>query len=557
MPVISLDYDDLISLMGLDVPIEDLVDKIPMIGSELERVEEKQIDVNFFPNRPDLYSVEGVSRALKGFFGIEIGLRKYDVKRSNVKIIVDESVESIRPFIVCAVIKGLKMTDALIKSLMDMQEKLHLTIGRKRKKVSIGVHDFSNVKAPFIYKAVKPSSIKFIPLGKTVEMNLAEVLQKHEKGMEYAPILENANVYPIILDSNDEVLSFPPIINGILTEVAEDTKALFIDITGTDIIAINSTLNIVCTALAERGGELYSVDVEYKDKRMTTPDLKPKTKKLEVKYTNSILGTDLSPHDMANCLGKMRYGTEIKKKYIEVSIPAYRNDILHPIDLVEDVAIGFGYENLESMLPKAMTFGGRIECEKFSKKLREIMIGLGFNETMTLALSGEKEQFKLMNLRAARKVTIKNPISEEYTCLRISLIPGLLGVLRENKHHELPQRIFEVGDVVIDTENKRNIAGLITHSKASFTEAKSLIENILRSIGVKYQLSAKKHNSFITGRCAAIKREDEEIGLFGELSPKVITNFELGYPVIGFEMDVNELIRTSAEVAKPGPRRRP
>jgi phenylalanyl-tRNA synthetase beta chain len=166
MPVISLDYDDLISLMGLDVPMEDLVDKIPMIGSELERVEGRQIDVNFFPNRPDLYSVEGVSRALKGFFDIELGLRKYDVKRSNVKIIVDESVESIRPFIVCAVIKGLKMTDDLIKSLMDMQEKLHLTIGRKRKKVSIGVHDFSNVKAPFIYKAVEPSSIKFIPLGK-------------------------------------------------------------------------------------------------------------------------------------------------------------------------------------------------------------------------------------------------------------------------------------------------------------------------------------------------------------------------------------------------------
>ncbi len=541
MPVISIEYDDLIDLLGTKIEMEKLIEIIPMMGADIERIDYTQMDIEFFPDRPDLYSVEGVARALRGYLGLEVGLKDYPIGDSDVKLIVDSTVNEVRPYIVSGLVKDVTMTDFFIQSLMDMQEKLHLTLGRKRAKMAIGVHDYKDIKPPFTYKAVDPESIQFIPLGKNETMDLEEILRKHEKGREYAWTLEGFTRYPIILDDNNEVLSFPPIINGILTMVTEDTKDIFLDLTGTDMIAINHALNIISTALAERGGKIERVEVVYSDKSIKTPNLEPTKMDLELGYVNAMLGTSMSMKEAAQHLEKMRFGVEIGEQSMGTLIPAYRGDILHPIDLVEDVAISYGYMKFEPELPKTMTFGKSMEIIDFSNRLRTIMVGLGFNEVMTLTLSNEKDQFEKMNLEISERAMAKNPLTEEHTCLRVSLLPSLLSTLRVNRHRDLPQRIFEVGIAVPKEKNTHKLAGVSIHSKASFTEVKSLVEGILRSIGLQYDIKSFSNGSFIEGRCAAVICNDDSIGIFGELHPQVITNFDLSSPISAFELDVEDM----------------
>ncbi len=384
MPVISIEYDDLIDLLGEKVEMEKLVEIIPMMGADIERIDYTQMDIEFFPDRPDLYSVEGVARALRGYMGMEVGLKEYPIADSDVKLIVDPTVNEVRPYIVSGLVRGVEMTDYFIQSLMDMQEKLHLTVGRKRAKMAIGVHDYKDITPPFTYKAVDPESIQFEPLGKSETMDLEEILRKHEKGREYAWTLEGFMRYPIILDANNEVLSFPPIINGTLTTVTEDTKDIFLDLTGTDMNAVYHALNIISTALAERGGKIERVEVVYPDKSIKTPSLEPRKMDLQLDYVNSMLGIDLSLEETAKHLGKMRFGVEIGEKSLTTLIPGYRGDVLHPIDLVEDVAISCGYMKFKPELPREMTFGESMKVIDFCNDLRPIMIGFGFHEVMTL-----------------------------------------------------------------------------------------------------------------------------------------------------------------------------
>jgi phenylalanyl-tRNA synthetase beta chain len=538
MPVISIEYDDLIDLLGQKVEMEKLVEAIPMMGADIGRIDYTQMDIEFFPDRPDLYSVEGVARALRGYMGFESGLVEYPIEKSDVKLIVDPTVNEVRPYIVSGLVKGVEMTDFFIQSLMDMQEKLHLTLGRKRMKTAIGVHDYRDIEPPFTYKAVDPESVQFVPLGKSETMDLEEILRKHEKGRDYAWTLEGFSRYPIIVDANDEVLSFPPIINGTVTTVTEDTKDIFLDLTGTDMNAVNHALNIIATALAERGGKLEKVEVVYSDESIITPDLEPSTMELALGYLNSMLGTQLSAEEAASHLEKMRFGTNINGDKIETAIPAYRGDILHPIDLVEDVAISYGYMKFKPVLPEAMTFGTPMDIIEFCGKLRTIMVGFGYNEIMSLTLSNEKEQFEKMGLEVTDRAIAENPLTEEHTCLRVSLIPSLLNTLRVNRHRDLPQKIFEVGIVVPERANVYKLAGVAIHPKASFTEAKSLVEGILRAFGFEYAVQSLNHGSFIEGRAASVVRDDVSIGIFGELNPHVITNFDLSNPILAFELDV-------------------
>jgi len=534
MPTVTFDCNDLIQLIGKKIGKDVSIKVIELIGGEVGNVYGNSMDVEFLPNRPDLYSAEGVARAAKSFL-TGSGLCKYSVEKSGIILNVEKTVKNIRPFVVGGLVKNVKLTEAAILSLMNLQEKLHLTLGRNRKKVSVGVHDFSNVKPPFVYKGVKPKSIRFVPLAKTEEMALDEILERHEKGIAYADLLKGFDRYPVLMDSENNVLSFPPIINGTLTTVTENTKDVFVDVTGIDFKAINYALNIVCTALAERDGEIYSVSI-VDDKKIVTPDLKTKTKTLTMEYVNSMLGMELKEKDVIYSLKKMGFDANADNGNIDVLIPAYRTDILHQIDLVEDVAIGYGYKKFSGTLPKALTFGKYKDAEKRDEELRKTMIGFGFNEVTTLTLSSEKNQFEKMCINEENKTIIKNPISEEHTILRVSLLPGLLNILNINKHRTLPLKIFEIGDVIADKKNVRKIAGMTIHPKANFTETKSIVEGILREMKIKHEIKPKTMGCFIDGRCASILSDKKEICYFGELHPNVITNFELGNPVTAFEI---------------------
>ncbi|MEM0466921.1 MAG: phenylalanine--tRNA ligase subunit beta [Candidatus Thermoplasmatota archaeon] len=543
MPLISFDYQDFSTLLGHHLSKEELVEKLPMLGGDLDSVEGDIINIEFFPNRPDLTSVEGIVRASRAFFGFSPGLATYITKKSDVTLIVDSSVKKIRPFVVSALVTNVTMTDTTIRSLMELQEKLHVGLGRNRKKVAIGVHDFKPIKPPFTYTAVDPDAISFIPLAKTEPMTLREILAHHEKGIEYADLLKSFDAYPIILDANNNVLSFPPIINGSLTEVTPATRDIFIDVTGTDEKAIHSALTIVVAALAERGGHIYTTTVRDGKKTMTTPDFSPRHMTVSCVQVNKKLGVDLTNQQIAQCLARMGYATdEQKDDTLQVQVPAWRSDILHEIDLIEDVAVGYGYDRFQPEQPKGTTFGKTLPNHQLYETLRLTLIGLGFNEVTTFTISNEHDELVSLGLSHQNMVHIANPIGEEYSRLRMNLLPSLLKLLRENRHHPLPQRIFELGVVVNESaKNTTHLAAVVIDAKAHFTQSKSLVEAVLREVNCSYSLQEKKHGAFIEGRCAAVIHNKKEVGFFGEIHPQTIQNFSLEHPIIAFELFVDHL----------------
>jgi len=540
MPLVTFDYKDFISLLGYDLPKEKLIEKLPMIGGDFSSVQGNELSIEFFPNRPDLTSVEGIARACRAFFGFKTGLQTYHVEPSTVSLTVDPSVKKVRPYVTTAFIKNVTMTDELIASLMDLQEKLHGGLGRNRRKVAIGVHNAAPVTPPFTYKAVKPDSYSFIPLAKEEPMTLREILTNHEKGIDYAHLLDGFDTYPLIVDAYNNVLSFPPIINGQLTEVTPHIKEIFIDVTGTDRKAINYALNIVTTALAERGGKIYQTTVHDTEKTYHTPDFTPLKQMISLSSVNTILGTSFKEKDVIDALKKMGYNAkEAGKNSITVEIPSWRSDILHEVDLIEDVAIGYGFDRFETDFPTALTFGKPLPSNALGQRLRHIMIGLGFNEVTTFVISNDKDEFLRLGVKKGKMVEIENPIGEEYNGLRVSLLPSLLKILRENRHHSLPQQIFELG-VVVDEQAKncQHLAGMKIDAKANFTECKSLVEAVMRDSGQSYTIHEKTHPAFIEGRCASISIKEREIGVFGELHPRIISTFTIEHPMIAFEFSL-------------------
>ncbi len=544
MPVINFKYSDLCSIIGQEVPMETLADRIPMIGADIEHAEpgDDNMSVEFFPDRPDLYCVEGTARGMRAFLGLETGMKTYEVNKSDIEVFIDKSVKDVRPYFLCGVVKGVDIDDTMLKSIMEMQEKLHTTIGRKRKKLAIGIHDLDKVHAPFTYRLAEPHSIRFVPLAKTEEMDLEEILTKHEKGRDYAHLLEGYSEYPIILDKDDNVLSFPPIINGSLTTVTTETHNLFIDVTGFDRKAVKGALDIVCTALAERGGRIESVTMHSGNVKFQSPDFTPMTYNISAAECNKYLGTKLTPAEMIEALAKMGMDAQASGDMINVTVPPYRLDIMHKVDLFEDVGIGYGFENFGSEYSLTQTAGGLEPVNSFSENLRDVMIGLGFMEVMTLTLINDRDEFEISRLPKMDNVRVLNPATEDITCLRTYLMPSLVNILKHNKHRDLPQKIFEIGNVVQDNLTQVHICAMHTASKVSFTEIKSVTESILRELGCEYELRASEIDTFVKGRGAEILYKGKSIGMFGEMAIEVVTGYEITHPISFVEIDLEPII---------------
>lgn len=533
MPVITLHYTDLESLIGTDK--DAILERIPMIGADIERVYDDHVDIEFFPDRPDLYSIEGVSRAMRGFLDIETGILEYGVCQSEISVMLDHGIGKIRPCLACAVIKDLEFTSYSIESLMGLQEDIHWGIGRNRAKVSIGVHDLDQITPPFRYIAAEPS-YEFVPLDFDLPMSMKEMLTKHPKGIKFAHLVEKFDKYPLILDSNENVLSFPPIINGTLTRVTEDTENLFIDVTGTDK-SVFVALNIVATALAERGGKIESVQIHTPDTTYTTPDLDPTIRSISLKEADELLGLNLNQDEILRHLQRMRFGaTPISDDVIEVSVPAYRADIMHAYDIFEDVAIGYGYDNITPVLPKTMTIGESHPVSRMKSGLREIMVGLHFYEVMPFTLTNETVHFDKMRRERTDATYVMHPISREQTMLRTTILSNLLEILSFNQHRELPQRIFEVGDVVVRGRNEVHLAAVSIDPHANFSEIRSVVDAVMCERMVAYEIAGSDDPAFIDGRRADITVDGGCAGVFGEVHPEVILNFGLDQPVIAFEM---------------------
>ena len=543
MPVVRLYYEDMERLIGASR--ETIMSRLAMMGADIgKRAEKDHVDVEFFPDRPDLYSAEGVARAMQGFLGIKTGLVEYAVEKGPVVLKVEESVKSVRPLIGCAIVRGLEFTSEAIESLMGLQEDLHWGLGRNRRKVAIGVHDISRVTPPFRYFGENPSR-KFVPLDFTEEMTMQEMLHKHPKGKDYGHILEGCERYPLIVDSRDQVLSFPPIINGDLTSVTEDTRDLFIDVTGTDPM-VYKALNIVVTSLAERGGRVESVLVKRSEGDFLSPNLEPSLWEVHADEANRLIGFNLTGTELAECLQRMRFGAQaLGGDLVRVSAPAYRADIMHSWDIFEDAAKAFGYERLKAELPRTVTVGRPHPAEVRKAEIREVMSGLGYLETMPFTLTNEKVHFEWMRRSAdtavARATHVLHPISELHTILRTSLLYCLLEILALNQHHPLPQRIFAVGDVVVDKKTRMHLAAASIHNGASFSDFRSIIDAVLRELDISAEIIPSQDGALLPGRGADLVLEGQRIGCFGELHPLVLRAFGLEQPIVALELKWGEL----------------
>ncbi|HYY48569.1 MAG TPA: phenylalanine--tRNA ligase subunit beta [Thermoplasmata archaeon] len=562
MTNVDVPYEDLIDLLGRRMSLDECVDRITFMGAGPEGVQGDVMTFDVFPNRPDLYSVEGIARGLRGFLGLEAGLPSYDVAPATVDFVVDRNVAEVRPFALGGIIRGLELEEPLLRSLVELQERLHLTVGRKRRKVAIGIHDLDRVVPPFSYRGVRPHEVRFTPLGKAEEMDLAEILTKHEKGREYAPLVASKPLFPIITDAKGEVLSFPPVINGIRTQLTSDTRNLFLDVTGTDLDAVGGCLAILSTALAERGGRIERVRTKYADRTLETPDLAPRPHALDVRRANALTGLDVTAQQAVDFLRRMRHDATAEGDAVRVLSPAYRLDLLHEVDLAEDLAIAWGYDRYPRALPRRQTIGAPLPANEFGDLVRGLLIGYGYQEVMSLVLASEKDGFE-----TPERVVVQNPLGDELTTLRSSLLPALLGIFRLNKHRELPQRVFETGDVVLRERNVRKVAGAAMHPKASFTEGKSLVLSLLRDVGRSGEVEPVEDSNFIPGRAATLLVDRERVGRFGEIHPRILEAYSLVQPVMAFEMDLDSLGSRRpegqkvfpasedgdrAEVAKPG-----
>ena len=552
MPVITLYTERFSRFAGKPISVEDLAKWLPWIGFDIEEKGEDYVKVEYNPNRIDFCSYAGVARALKGFMEWEIGLPKYEAKEPTATLVIDEAVADVRPYMLAAIVRNIKLDEDAVVELMDMQEDLHWGIGRDRKKASIGIHNLDVIKPPFKYTAVEPEGVKFVPLGKTEAMTPKEILEKHEKGVDYRHLVDWAPRYPLLVDRDENVLSMPPIINGELTRVSAETRNLFLDVTGPSYEAVEKSLNVLATALADMGATIEKVYVKYPDRTVISPTFEPEKMRLRVDYANRLLGIKISEEEAVKCVQKCRLGAEkVEEGVLEVAIPPYRIDILHEVDLVEEVAIGYGYYRLKPTIPKAITVGEKHPVYVVADTVRQIMVGLGFLEVMNFTLTNERVHYEFMRIKPKNPVKLANPVSLEYTVIRQLLLPGLMKNLAENKHESFPQRLFEVSDVAninprLETmcERRLHLAAVSSHSTANFTEMKSFYEALLANLGLEnWQIKEARHPSFLDGRTAAIYIKNRRLGVLGEIHPEVLNNFELENPTAAFEMDLEMLIR--------------
>jgi phenylalanyl-tRNA synthetase beta chain len=533
MAVITLPYKYLERLTKTDR--KTILEKVPLIGSDVERMEEDHADVEFFPDRPDLFSPEGVARAMRGFLGIETGLPVYPVKPSGITFTIDPMLAAIRPVLGAAVIRGVTFDDESIQSIMSLQESLHWAVGRGRSKVAIGIHDLDTVEPPFHYIA-SPRSRRFVPLDCTEEMTMDEILLKHAKGQEYANLVKDFDRFPLIVDSGDHVLSFPPIINGERTKVTMKTKNILLDTTGTERKAVLAAVNIICTAMAEGGARIESVTING----VQTPTLAPAERTVSVKECNKLLGIHLSAAEMAAHLERMRFGARAEgPDAVKVLVPCYRADIMHDWDTFEDVAIAYGYERISDLPPETFTVGKPHPVQELGRVAREIFCGLGFLEVMPFTLTSEATLYgKMRRSENTGVLHVMHPITVDNTVVRTELVPLLMEFLSMNRHRELPQRLFTIGDVVECCATYQKAGGISMHPGANFSEAYAFMDAMLRELSIDYCVRESSDEAFIEGRRGDVFTGGKKVGVFGEIHPAVLNAFELEHPVAAFELDL-------------------
>ena len=543
MPVVEISYSRLQKLVGKSSK-KQISDSLPFLGLDIESEDKDLVRVEYSPNRPDYSTDFGIALGLQGLLGLKTGSIKLKIKKSNdYKINVKPSVSKIRPFVTGIIAKNGKIDDKIIKQFMAMQEDLHFGIGRKRKKSSIGIHDLDKICFPLTYTTTNRNH-KFIPLNSKKDQKISDILKNTEVGQDYGYVLGNSSFVPIIIDSSGATVSFPPIINAEMTTVTTKTKNLLVEVTGINKDDAEDMLSVVATILQAAGFTLESLNIT--GAKNASPKLEPRKISVSSSLINQSLGLNLNVPKIISSLKKSRLDASAKGNNIICNVPPYRFDIFGPMDLVEEVALGYGIENLTPLLSPSETLGALHPIPSQLKLLSLVMVGLGYLEALNSSLTSKKILYEMTNRKPKNVISVLNSKSQEHTILRDSILPGLLENLSRNIHSQYPQKLFETGTIFLKNnpiEEKTNFAAVCTHQEANFSEIKSILQAALKTaFNLEIETKTSTNETFEKGRTASVLVHGKTIGIIGEINSKTIENYKIRVPVVGFEISLSGLI---------------
>jgi phenylalanyl-tRNA synthetase beta chain len=568
MPTISIDRKDFQALLGPVSHAPQLTNVEIESWLQLDKGELKDHDQDTGElrielqdsNRPDLWSCEGIARQIRTkLAGTLPGYPFFRTKsRSTRRLTVASDLHKVRPYVAACTAMGYDVTTAGLAQLIQVQEKLADIFGHKRRTVSIGLYRLPAIVFPIAYTLVKPDEVRFTPLGFDEKMTPREILAVHPKGLEYAPILAGHERVPLLLDTEGHVLSLPPIINSReIGEVHVGDRDLLVEVTGTDLRMVLLTLNIMAVNLADRGAAIEAVDIVYPyetefGKTVRTPYNFSKPRSVPMKMIESALGQAFDAEEIRTALLSYGYETTVTRDTVSVTLPPYRNDMMHPVDVAEDVAISQGYGSFVPIMPSEFTVGGLSRLEQVSDRIRDLMVGFGFQEMMSNLLSSRVELVDRMRVSGTpwgHVVEVDNAMAQTYSTLRPSIIPSLLRVESISTRSFYPHRVFEVGEVAIPDATQDlgsrtclSLGAAIAHAAANFSEIHSTLDLLLYYLGTSYTLNPVSHPSFLDGRAGQIVVNDQPIGVIGEIHPEVLEQWQVTMPTVAFELAIDSLI---------------
>ena len=525
-------------------------------------------------NRYDLLCMEGISRALNVFRGVEPSPVFRMIEPVNgaprQKMIQKPETMLVRQFVVCAVLRGVKFDKARYDSFIDLQDKLHQNICRRRTLVAIGTHDLNTVKGPFTYEAHPPEDIKFTPLKQTREFNAAELMEHYksdQKLKHFLHIIDGSVVFPVIYDAERTVLSLPPIINGAHSAISLDTTDVFIECTATDLNKAKIVLNTVVTMFSEYSANKFAVEpvdvVSSSGDERAYPDFMTRFVDVDPDYVRKRIGVtqaDIDTKAMAALLCRMQLPTKIDGDVLRVEVPPTRSDILHPCDVAEDVAIAYGYNNInkEKAGPNVVTVGAQQPLNNFSDLVRQEMASQGFSEVLTWILCSHDDNFANVSREddGNAAAIVANPSSLDVQVARSSLLQGVLKAMGANKDAPVPAKLFEVGDVVLLDESKdvgarnsRRLLVLYSNTTSGFEVAHGALDRVMQITGAAkdgdagYTLDTSLNEAtYFPGRQAGIVRDGKRIGVMGVVHPTVLGKFDIVNPCSVLELDLEPFV---------------
>lgn len=572
MPTITVHRQDLDSLLASGgttaspPTLEKLEEWLALVKGELKHhnAETGELRIELQDsNRPDLWCCEGIARQIRvKQQGKLAPYPCFDTRadRPLPRVEVAPGLEPLRPFVAACTAVGYRVTDAGLTQLIQTQEKLADIFGRKRRTVSIGLYRLPRITFPVAYELVRPDEFRFTPLGMDAMMTPAEILMVHPKGLEYGSILAGQPRVPLLRDAKGLVLSFPPIINSRdVGEVQVGDTELFVEVTGTDIKMVVLTLNILAANLADRGADITPVEIHYPvetelGKICVTPKNFGCPRTIPLSAIERALGETLGMDAISRSLVAYGYDVDASDDAITVQLPPYRNDFLHAVDVVEDVAISRGYNSFAPVMPSQFTVGGLSRLEQLADRVRHLMVGMEFQEVIANIMGARADLSDRMRIAGtpwSRLVEVDNVMSQSYACLRHWILPSLLQVEAASSRAFYPHRLFEVGEVVVPDEERdigsRTITvlgGLIAHAQAHFSELHSCLDLLLYYLDKPYTLEAIDHPAFLTGRAGQIRMEGNPVGLLGELHPEVLEQWQIGMPAVAMELDLCRILDT-------------